>query len=221
MGSHLHGRDPHGKGRNLSTAQRERRIEALRAALARRILVLDGATGTYLQDCDLNAQDFGGADYEGCNEHLVLTRPDVVSGMHESYLRAGADIVETNTFGGTPMVLAEYGLADKTHEINRLAAELARAAADRFSTPEHPRFVAGSLGPTTKAISVTGGVTWDDLAEHYRVQAAGLIEGGVDMLLVETSQDTLNVKAALEGIDRANRDLDADVPTAVQCTIET
>jgi 5-methyltetrahydrofolate--homocysteine methyltransferase len=204
----------------VSDDQHEQRVAALRAALARRILVLDGATGTYLQGCDLSAADFGGPEYEGCNEYLVLTRPDVVTGMHESYLRAGADVVETNTFGGTPLVLAEYGLADQAVALNRRAAELARAAAQRYSTPERPRFVAGSMGPTTKAISVTGGITFWELERTFHDQALGLIQGGVDFLLVETSQDTRNVKAALLGIERARGETGLRVPAAVSCTIE-
>jgi 5-methyltetrahydrofolate--homocysteine methyltransferase len=177
--------------------------------------------GTNIQALGLTADDFGGAEYEGCNEFLNVTRPDAIAGIHRAFLEAGADIVETNTFGSTPLVLGEYGLADRAEEISRRGAEIARQAADELSTDAHPRFVAGSMGPTTKNISVTGGVTWDALAEHYRVQARGLIAGGVDLLLVETSQDTLNVKAALEGIDRALDDLGAQVPVAVQCTIET
>src|SRR5690606_9184893 len=139
-----------------------------------------GATGTWLQNQDLTAADFGGDALDGCNEHLVLTRPDVISRMHASYLESGADIVETNTFGATPLVLAEYDLADKTREINLAAVRLAREQAERFSTPDKPRWVAGSIGPTTKSITVTGGVTFAELQEHFRVQADALHEGGVD-----------------------------------------
>ncbi|MBI4203242.1 MAG: methionine synthase [Chloroflexi bacterium] len=199
---------------------RETRIQALHQALQERILVVDGAMGTSIQTLGLTAADFGGPQYEGCNEYLNLMQPAAIAGIHHSFLEAGADIIETNTFGSTPLVLAEYGLADKAREISRAAAAIAHREADAFSTPEHPRFVAGSMGPTTKAISVTGGVTWDALADHYRLQTAGLIEGGVDLLLLETSQDTLNVKAALEGIDRACADLGVRIPVAVQCTIE-
>src|SRR5262245_52546623 len=192
----------------------------LKRLLAERILVLDGAMGTSIQNLDLGPDDFGGPDLEGCNENLVLTRPDVIQGVHERFLAAGADILETDTFGSTPLVLAEYGLESQTHAINVAAARIARTAADKFSTPEKPRFVAGSMGPTTKTISVTGGVTWDDLAEHYRQQALGLIEGGVDCLLLETTQDTLNLKAGLVGIDRAQAELGTDLPIAVSCSIE-
>src|SRR5271169_3220996 len=138
--------------------------------------------GTMLQQCDLTAADFGGAALEGCNENLVRTRPDVVLDIHRKYFAAGSDIVETNSFGGAPIVLAEYGLAADALELNRRSAELARQAADEASTSDKPRFVAGSMGPTTKTISVTGGVTFDQLADSYQEQAEGLIEGGADFL---------------------------------------
>src|SRR6266536_240125 len=131
------------EGKTTAGAARER-SEALQEVLAERILVLDGATGTWIQGQNLTASDFGGEEYEGCNEHLVLTRPDVVLRMHAAYLEAGADMVESDTFGGTPLVLAEYGLAGKAFEINKRAAELAREAAAKFSTARRPRFVAGS-----------------------------------------------------------------------------
>src|SRR5436189_1667323 len=170
--------------------------KALRELLAQRILVLDGAMGTMLQQRNLNAEDFGGAALEGCNENLVRTRPDVVLDIHRKYFEAGSDIVETNSFGGAPIVLAEYGLAGDAHLLNKRAAEVARQAADEFSTPGKPRFVAGSMGPTTKAITVTGGVTFEKLREAYYVQAKGLMEGGIELMLVETCQDTTNIKAA-------------------------
>src|SRR5207249_8362808 len=153
--------------------------KALREVLAHRILVLDGAMGTMLQQRNLTATDFGGAALEGCNENLVRTRPDVVLDIHRKYLEAGADLIETDTFGGAPLVLGEYGLAADAHELNKRAAELARQAADELSTPQKPRYVAGSMGPTTKAITVTGGVTFEQLREAYYVQAKGLVEGGV------------------------------------------
>src|SRR3954454_6760197 len=156
------------------------RIDLLKQALTERILVLDGAMGTAIQGKDLSAKDFGGNDLEGCNENLVFTRPDVIRSIHESYLNAGCDIVETNTFGATPLVLDEYGLGSKALELNVKAAKIARAAADKFSTPDKPRFVAGSIGPTTKAISVTGGVSFTSLQENFYIQAKGLLEGGVD-----------------------------------------
>jgi 5-methyltetrahydrofolate--homocysteine methyltransferase len=203
------------KMRNLNES-----AKALRELLAQRILVLDGAMGTMLQECNLTAEDFGGAALEGCNENLVRTRPDVVLDIHRKYFEAGSDIVETNSFGGAPIVLAEYGLAADAHLLNKRAAELARQAADEFSTPGKPRFVAGSMGPTTKAITVTGGVTFEGLLEAYYTHAKGLVEGGVDLLLVETSQDTRNIKAAILAIHRLSREIGSAVPFIVSVTIE-
>ncbi len=197
------------------------RLKLLKEALAERILLLDGATGTAIQALGLGAADFGGPELEGCNENLVRTRPDLITALHESYLDAGADIIETDTFGATSVVLAEYGLAETAQAINRRAAALARAAADRASTAAKPRFVAGSMGPTTKSISVTGGVTFDALAASYREQAVGLLEGGADLLLLETVQDTLNCKAALAGIDQALAETGVSAAVAVSGTIET
>ena len=198
------------------------RIDALKSSLASRILIMDGAMGTQIQARDLGPDDFGGADYEGCNEYLNITRPDVIADIHRGYLDAGADIIETNTFGATSVVLAEYDLAEHARRINREAAQIARSVAEEFGStqPEQARFVAGAMGPTTRTISVTGGLTFDELAADYHQQAAGLIEGGVDILLLETSQDTINVKAGLEGIDRAFAELGLELPVAVQGTIE-
>jgi 5-methyltetrahydrofolate--homocysteine methyltransferase len=196
------------------------RITALKALLDQRVLVLDGAMGTALQNLDLHAADFGGPEYEGCNEYLVVTRPDAVARVHDDYFAAGADVAETDTFGGTPLVLAEYGLAERARELNRIAAEIARKSAERFSTPDHLRFVAGSMGPTTKALSVTGGVTFEELVEHYYQQALGLHEGGVDYFLLETCQDTRNVKAGILALQRLNREVEVPLPIAVSGTIE-
>jgi len=179
--------------------ERAIRQQALEDLLAERVLVLDGAMGTMLQECRLTAEDFGGASLEGCNENLVRTRPDVVLKIHRAYLEAGADIIETNSFGGTKLVLAEYGLDGDAHGVNLQAARLARQAADEFSSSVKPRFVAGAMGPTTKAISVTGGVTFPELVDNFYQQAQALLEGGADLLLLETSQDTRTVKAALNG----------------------
>jgi 5-methyltetrahydrofolate--homocysteine methyltransferase len=201
--------------RDLSQSEK-----ALRELLSQRILVLDGAMGTMLQQRHLSAQDFGGPALEGCNENLVRTRADVVLDIHRKYFEAGADIVETNSFGGAPIVLAEYGLAADALELNRLAASLARQAADEASTSGKPRFAAGSMGPTTKAITVTGGVTFDQLREAYYVQAKGLVDGGVDLLLVETCQDTRNIKAALLAIHKLSREIGAQVPFIISVTIE-
>ena len=201
--------------RNLSESAR-----ALRELLSERILVLDGAMGTMLQQRNLTAQDFGGAALEGCNENLVRTRPDVVLDIHRKYFEAGSDIVETNSFGGATIVLAEYGLTADAHLLNKRAAELARQAADELSTPGKPRFVAGAVGPTTKAITVTGGVTFEGLREAYYAQVKGLVEGGVDLLLVETCQDTRNIKAALLAIQRLSKEIGMEVPVIVSVTIE-
>ena len=196
------------------------RINQLKTLLSQRILIVDGAMGTSIQGKNLGPEDFGGADYEGCNEYLNLTRPEVIADIHQAYIDAGADILETNTFGATSVVLAEYDLAHEGRRINRAAAEMARAVADAAATPEKPRFVAGSMGPTTKTISVTGGITFDELSEAYREQALGLMEGGVDVLLLETTQDTINVKAGLIGIDKAFEELGYEIPVAIQGTIE-
>ncbi|AGC43581.1 5-methyltetrahydrofolate--homocysteine methyltransferase [Myxococcus stipitatus DSM 14675] len=198
-----------------------RRVEALRAAMRERVLVLDGAMGTLLQQKDLKAADFGGAEYEGCNENLVLTRPEIIRDIHARYFAAGADVTETDSFGGTPLVLNEFGLGHKALEINEASARLAReAAAEAEARDGRIRWVAGSVGPTTKAISVTGGITFEELVDNFAVQAEGLVRGGSDYLLVETAQDTRNVKAALLGIDRAFHKLGYAVPIAVSGTIE-
>ncbi len=185
-----------------------------------KILILDGATGTMLQQRELTAADFGGEVYEGCNEHLVLTRPDVIFEIHQEYLEAGADIVETNTFGATSVVLAEYGLADKARAINLAAVQLAKEACELFSTADAPRYVAGSIGPTTKTLSVTGGMTFDELRASYYEQVLALMEGGADLLLVETAQDALNVKAAALAIQEAFDELRRELPVIVSGTIE-
>src|SRR5919205_1012206 len=181
---------------------RQIRRDALEDALSTRILVLDGAMGTMLQDRHLTADDFGGPALEGCNENLVLTRPDVVLDIHREYFKAGSDIVETDSFQSGPIVLAEYGLADRAFEISKAAAAIARQAADEFSQPGRPRFVAGSIGPTTKSLSLSGAITFAELVANYYEQVRGLIAGGADILLLETCNDTSNIKAGLIAIDR-------------------
>ena len=188
-------------------------MSRLRDAVTQRILVLDGAMGTMIQAAGLTAQDFGGAQYEGCNEFLNLTRPDVVRGVHEAYLEAGADIISTNTFGCAPYVLAEYGLGERAHEITLAAARLARASGGE-------RFVVGAMGPSTRSISVTRNATFDQVRESYALQAAALVAGGVDALLLETVQDTLNLKAAALGVRAAMRQAGVDLPLMVSVTIE-
>jgi 5-methyltetrahydrofolate--homocysteine methyltransferase len=171
--------------------------------LKRRVLVYDGAMGTNLQKHNLSAEDF--QDKEGCNELLVLSRPDVIRQIHASFLEAGCDVIETDSFGSTSIVLAEYGLESRTRELNLAAARLAREIADKYSTPEKPRFVAGSIGPTTKLPSL-GHIGYDAMAAAYREQAEALIEGGVDVLLIETCQDLLQAKIALAACQDAMRD---------------
>ncbi len=198
----------------------ELRIQALKDALATRVLVLDGAMGTMLQNAHLTAADFGGPALEGCNENVSIVRPDVVSGIHRAYLDAGSDIIETNTFNGTALVMAEYKLQDQAYKLNFTAARLAREAADAVSTPSKPRFVAGSMGPTTKAISVVGGVTFPELRQNYHDQARALVDGGVDVLVLETCNDTRTAKAGLLGIEQLFREIGRKLPVMLSCTIE-
>src|ERR1700680_2813201 len=145
---------------HASSMSHSHRQKELHDALARRILIIDGAMGTMLQAHNPTAADFGGVALENCNENLSLTRPDWMRDIHCKYLEAGADIIETNSFQGSPIVLAEFGLATQTRELNVAAARLARQAADEFSTPQRPRFVAGSIGPTTKSLTLRGGVSF-------------------------------------------------------------
>jgi 5-methyltetrahydrofolate--homocysteine methyltransferase len=188
--------------------------------LRRRILVLDGAMGTMIQQRGLSAADFGGPQYEGCNEHLNLTRPDVITDIHAAYLEAGADLISTNTFGCAPYVLGEYGLTERCHEITLAAARLCRAAVERASTPERPRFAIGAMGPGTRTITVTANVTFEEVRDAYYRQARALIEGRVDALLLETCQDTLNVKAAAIGVKQAMTEAGVELPLMVSGTVE-
>ena len=192
----------------------------LRGLLHERILILDGAMGTMIQQRNPSAADFGGPALDGCNEHLVVSKPEIILDIHRKYVEAGADIIETDTFGGTSIVLAEYQLQEQAYAINRVAAELARRAADEFSTPTKPRFVAGAMGPTTKAITVTGGVTFAQLQQAYFEQARALIDGGVDLLLLETCQDTRNIKAGALAVQSLARELGMDIPLMISVTIE-
>lgn len=193
---------------------------SLQEQLKKKILIMDGAMGTMLQRANLSADDFGGEEYEGCNENLNITAPSVIEHIHLEYLKAGADIIETNTFGATSIVLADYDLEEKAYELNKIAVEIAREAADRISTPEWPRYVAGAMGPTTKTLSVTGGSTFEDMIAAYEEQARGLIDGGADLLLLETSQDMLNVKAGFIGIEKASKKTGIKLPLIVSGTIE-
>ncbi|MCC0179758.1 methionine synthase [Waterburya agarophytonicola K14] len=185
----------------------------------RPVLVFDGAMGTNLQVQNLTAEDFGGAEYEGCNEYLVHTKPEAVAQVHRGFLEAGADVIETDTFGGTKLVLAEYDLADKAYYLNKTAAQLAKKVATEYSTPEKPRFVAGSMGPGTK-LPTLGHIDFDSLKDAYVEQASALYDGGVDLLLVETCQDVLQIKAALNAIAEVFEKKGAKLPLMVSVTME-
>jgi len=193
-------------------------------ALNERVLVFDGAMGTNIQRYNLTAEDFGGKALEGCNDNLVLTRPDVIQAIHESFLAVGCDVVETCTFQSTPRRLEEWGLGDKVRAINVGAAQLGRAACAKYSTPERPRFVAGSIGPTgmlpSSSDPVLSNIRFGELSDNYYEQAKYLIEGGVDVLLVETSQDILEVKAAIAGFERLFEELGFRIPIQAQITLD-
>jgi 5-methyltetrahydrofolate--homocysteine methyltransferase len=190
------------------------------AALASRILILDGAMGTMLQARRPTKEDYGGQGLDGCNENLCRTHPDWILDIHRAYLDAGADIVETNSFQGSSIVLAEFGLERQAHELNLAAARLARQAAAEFSTALKPRFVAGAIGPTTKSLTLRGDVTFGELRDSYYEQAKALVDGGVDLLLFETAFDTRNLKAGLLAVQRLERDLGQRVPLMVSATVE-
>ena len=189
-------------------------------ALADRVLVYDGATGTNLQLRELTADDFGGPALEGCNEHLVLSRPDVIADLHASFFAVGVDVVETDTFGGFSTVLAEYGLEHKVHELNTAAARIARAVASDFAADGRPRWVAGSIGPGTKLPSL-GHTTYAELRDAYVEQARALLEGGVDLFIIETCMDLLQAKAAVVACRRAMAAEGRQVPIQLQVTMET
>jgi 5-methyltetrahydrofolate--homocysteine methyltransferase len=195
-------------------------------AIEDHIVIFDGATGTNIQRLNLSPDDYGGERYNGLNEHLVLTRPDIIEALHTSFLQVGSEAVETCTFRGNRLTLGEFGLADKTLEINRKAAEIARRVCDRFEQETGiPRFVAGSMGPTGKLPSGNdpdlSNITFDELADVFYEQAKGLVEGGADVLLVETSQDILEVKAAVNGINRYFTEAGVRIPLQCQITLDT
>ena len=207
---------------------------ALPALLARRIAIIDGAMGTMIQRHALSEADFRNPalaghpkDLKGNNDLLVLTRPDVILGIHQAYLAAGADIIETNTFGATSIAQDDYGLAPLAREMNLAAARLARQAADAAATPQWPRFVAGALGPTPRTASISPdvndpgarNVSFDTLRAAYREQAEGLLEGGVDLFLVETIFDTLNAKAAIFALDELMADTGERLPVILSGTV--
>ncbi len=192
--------------------------------LDKRVLIFDGAMGTMLQLQKLTATDFGGERYHGCNDYLVISSPQTVERIHKAYLEAGADVIETDSFRANRLTLADYALAEKTHEINFAAAQIARKAADEFSTPEKQRFVAGSIGPSGKLISTNdpemSNITYDELVDIFREQARGLIEGGADLLLIETSNDILEVKATIRGIQLAFDETGTWLPIQAQVTLD-
>ncbi|MET0894947.1 MAG: homocysteine S-methyltransferase family protein, partial [Acidimicrobiia bacterium] len=190
------------------------------AALRERVLIFDGAFGTWVQGHDLTPDDFGGAALEGCNEHLVLTRPDLIRQMHAEYFEVGVDAVETATFGAFGTVLDEYGIGDQTFAINEQAARIAKEVAADFSTPDQPRFVIASVGPGTKLPSL-GQIGFADLRDSYEVMLDGLLTGGVDVILIETVQDLLQGKAAIVAARRAMQRVGREVPIMVQVTVET
>ena len=194
-------------------------------ALQERVLVYDGAMGTSLQSQNLTAEQFGGPQYEGCNDFLVISFPQAVESVHRSFLEVGVDVLETDTFRSNRLTLAEYGLSERVVEINQAAAALARRLADEYSTPSKPRFVAGSIGPSGRLPSADDPelsmITYDELASVFREQAVGLVKGGVDVLLVETSQDILEVKAVVTGIHQAFEGTGVYLPVQVQVTLDT
>ncbi len=207
---------------------------ALARILQERIVILDGAMGTLIQQAKLAEADYRGArfadhpkDLKGNNELLQLTRPELILRIHEDYLRAGADIIETNTFGATRVAQDDYGLAAVAREMNVAAARLARQACDEFSAPDKPRFAAGALGPTPRTASISPdvndpaarNVTFDELRDAYREQAEGLLEGGCDLFLIETIFDTLNAKAAIFALDELMEDSGERLPVIVSGTV--
>ena len=193
-------------------------MKSFRQSLANKVLVFDGAMGTSIQRLNLTSEDFWGK--EGCNELLVLSKPEAIRSIHAGFLDVGCDVIETNTFGGTHIVLGDYDLSDKVYEINLKAAQLARSVADEFSTPAHPRYVSGSMGPGTRLPSL-GHISYQELYQAYREQAAGLIDGGVDVLQVETVQDSLQAKAALNAVFHTLREKRIDLLVMASVTMET
>ena len=194
-------------------------------AVHKYVVVFDGAMGTSLQAQHLTAEDFGGERTNGCNDYLVISKPEAVEKVHRSFLETGIDVLETDTFRANRITLAEYGLQERVVEINRRAAELARRLADEYSTEQQPRFVAGSIGPSGKLPSTDdpemSNVSFDQLVDVFREQAIGLIQGGVDLLLIETSQDILEVKAAIVGFGLAFEETGIRLPIQAQVTLDT
>src|SRR5918911_337478 len=187
--------------------------------LKERIVVFDGAMGTNLQAQNLTVDDFGGPQFEGCPEYLLISKPEAIEKVHTAFFDVGCDVIETNSFGGTSVVLAEYNIAHLAHELNFRAAQLAKRVAADYSTKERPRWVAGSMGPGTK-LPTLGHITYRDLKAAYAEQVRGLMDGGVDMLIVETCQDLLQTKAALSAIFEYFDEIKRRIPVIAQVTIE-
>ena len=191
------------------------------------VIIFDGAMGTNLQNMKLTAKHFGSAKYAGCWDYLNITYPEAVESVHRSFLKAGADVIETNTFRANRITLSDFGLAQKTEEINKISAQLARKIADAFTTEEHTRFVAGSMGPSGKLLSLKIDeqdrqiFSFNEIRDVYYQQAQSLIAGGVDLLLLETAQDILEVKAAILGIHDAFERRGVILPIQVQVTLDS
>ena len=208
----------------MAISQYKNSYDLLQKDLKNRILLLDGAMGTMIQKQNLTADDFGGEKYEGCNDYLVLTKPEIIKNIHKEYLKSGSDIIETNSFGALDIVLKDYDLEDRAFEMSKRAAELVNEAIleYRSENPDDTRhlYVAGALGPSNKSISVTGGVTFDELVHTYYTAVSGLLAGGVDLILFETIQDTRNLKAAYLGLKKAMEE-NYTVPLMLSFTIES
>jgi 5-methyltetrahydrofolate--homocysteine methyltransferase len=184
------------------------------------IIIFDGGTGTSFQNLNLSSHDFGGDELEGCNENLVLSSPNTVEQVHNSFLEAGCHVIETNTFGASSIVLDEYSISNKAYEINKKAAQIAKKCANLFSSINTPRFVAGSIGPTTK-LPTLGHIDFDKLKESYEEQINGLIDGGIDLLLIETCQDVLQIKSALSASQEVIKNRNIELPIMISITMET
>ncbi|MEY3034360.1 MAG: methionine synthase, partial [Actinomycetota bacterium] len=189
-------------------------------AIRERVIVFDGAFGTFVQGLDLGPDDFGGASLEGCNEMLCLSRPDVIRNMHSAFLDVGVDAIETASFGSFSTVLTEYDIPERAYELNVAAARLARETANDYEADGRPRYVAGSIGPGTKLPSL-GHISFAELRDSYEEQARGLIVGGADLFLVETCMDLLQIKAAMIACRRAMAAEGREIPIQVQVTMET
>jgi 5-methyltetrahydrofolate--homocysteine methyltransferase len=208
-------------GRSADPEQQMVPMSGYLEAVAKGVVVFDGGAGTTLHAAGLTADDFGGTALEGCSEVLNVNRPDVVETLHRSFLDVGADAVETNTFGGFSIPLGEYGIAGRAYELAAAGAGIARRVTDEYRERDgRTRFVAGSIGPGTK-LATLGQITYRELRDAYEVQAAGMIDGGIDLFIVETQYDLLGAKAAINGARRAMRTARIDLPIQVQINVNT